>query len=116
MHSIAILQFQPVRKASPMPIPDPSVIPDMQQAATTGATGGLGGIIGAAITFLSVTKMFARPADVENARLEGRVNLAELRAEVAEKYVSKQAMEPVMDNLEYIRERLDKLADRHGGH
>ena len=113
MHSIAILQSH--RKASPMPIPNPSAITDIQQAATTGATGGLGGIIGAIGTFFMATKMFARPADVENAKLEARAHYAELRADVADKYISKEAIKPLMDNIEYIRERVDKMVDRQSG-
>lgn len=107
-------------------MPDPAVVTNVQEVATN---GGIAGAISAALTalggFLAATKLFARQADVdavkaeaqrmvETRRLECERDASNLRAEIAEKYMTKAAIQPLMDNLEYIRDRVDKLADRQG--
>lgn len=76
----------------------------LQQAANAAPVAG-GGALGTVVAIMTGLKLFARPQDVELAK-------AELRAEFAEKYVTKEMIQPVMDQLHYIRERVDQLADR----
>jgi len=77
-------------------MPDPSlgIPPEVSQA-------GGGGLIGALITLASGFKFFAKPEDVAN-----------LRAEIAEKYMTKEAMEPLIEDIRYIRQRVDQIVDR----
>lgn len=69
---------------------------------------GAGGVIAA----LKFFKMFASPQDVDllEAKMEARI--AELKAEFAEKYVTQAMLKEFGDNLDYIRHRVDQLADR----
>jgi len=76
----------------------------LQQAANNapvvGASGVLGG--GGIIAVLKLFRMFATPQDVELAE-------ARLRAEFAEKYMSKEALQPLFEDMRHIRDRVDQL-------
>lgn len=76
-----------------------------QQAAQAAPYAG-GGAIGTVVAIVTGLKLFAKPQDVELAK-------AELRAEIAEKYVAKEMLEsilePFKEDLKYIRQRLDQL-------
>ena len=84
-------------------MPDPSlgIPPDV-------ANAGGGGVIGALLTLVGGLKLFAKPEDV--AKVE--TNMANLRAEIAEKYMTKEAMEPLTEDIRYIRNRVDQIIDR----
>lgn len=98
----------------------------IQQVTAAAPTATGGGIIGTILAILAGMKMFARPQDlelisqkIEVVKLELRTELAQKQAELAErqiefaeKFVTKEMMEPVMDQLSYIRNRVDQLADR----
>ena len=77
-------------------MPDPSlgIPPEVAQA-------GGGGILGSLLTLLCSINLFARPEAVAN-----------LRAEVAEKYMTKEAVDTLTEDIRYIRNRIDQIADR----
>lgn len=69
---------------------------------------GVGGTIGV----LKWLKVFATPQDNELSEERTNRKIAELKAEIAEKYVTKPEIKAVMENLDYIRHRVDELADK----
>lgn len=75
----------------------------IQQAAQQVPVAGASGVGGALLTILAGFKLFAKPSDVELAKLE-------LRAEMAEKYLTKEAIEPLREDIRYIRDKVDKLS------
>ena len=77
----------------------------IQQAQQSAGIAGLGGIGGVTLAIITGLKLFARPQDLE--LLE-----AKLRAEFAERYVSKEMLQQIMEKLNYIQDRLDKLSER----
>lgn len=97
--------------------------PLIDAAAQGAATGGIGGVLGSLVAFFAVTKNFAKPEDVTQVKVAcvAEINvcklacerdIANLRAEIAEKYMTREAVQPLMDELLYIRERVDDMADR----
>ena len=77
----------------------------IQQATQSVPAMGVGGMGGVVLALITGMKMFARPADVELAK-------AELRAEMAEKYAHKEDLSKLGEDITYIRQRIDQIADR----
>jgi len=83
-------------------------VPDdlIQQAANSVPAAGVsGGAVGVFLAIVTGLKMFARPQDIDLAK-------SELRAEFAEKYAHKDELAKMGDDLTYIRQRIDQIADK----
>lgn len=93
-------------------MPDPTLADPSVTDTLSGAAGGAGTGL---VMLLAALKIFARPADINAAEMRLARDLATLEAKMAQTYISKDAIQPIMESLEYIRERLDRLADRQGG-
>ena len=94
------------------------------ETAQTAATGGAGGIAGAVISFFAATKIFAKreelldlvkKEDMNASIAQCRLDVANMRADFAEKYISKEMvkdlLQPIMDELHRIRERVEEIGD-----
>lgn len=78
---------------------------DLTQLVTQMApTVGTGGALGMIFSLVASLRLFARPQDVELAK-------AQLQAEMAEKYLKKEEIEPMRKDISYIRQRIDQIAD-----
>ncbi len=86
----------------------------VQQVAQNAPAVGAGGLAGAGsiIAALKVFKIFASPQDVELVNMNNQKMIAELKAEIAEKYLAKEALAPMFEEIRHIRERVDQLIDR----
>lgn len=75
------------------------------QIQATAPAAGVGGVGGAVSAIVLALKLFATAKDVEMVRHE-------LRAEMAEKYLTKEAIEPLREDIRYIRDRIDAMSQR----
>lgn len=86
----------------------------LQQAAAQAPAVAGGGAVGggAIIAALKLFKVFASPQDVDVVKADFGKQIAELRAEMAEKYLGKDALAPLFDEIRHVRERIDLLFEQ----
>jgi hypothetical protein len=86
----------------------------VQQVAQNAPAASAGGLLGGGgiIAAMKIFRVFASTQDVELVKMDGQKQIAELKAEIAEKYLAKEALAPLFEELRHIRERVDQLIDR----
>jgi hypothetical protein len=93
---------------------------EMTPLAQPAAIGGASGLIGIVLGLVGGLNVFVKRSEMDtaivNARLQGQSELNAYKAEVAEKYITrdtlKEAIRPLEDNVEYIRTQIDSLKNK----
>ncbi len=83
-----------------------------RQVAEQAPSASTGGLAGAILAYLASIKMFAKPEQIELAKAELRRELAESEKLAAEKYAAKSDLDPIAEDIRYIRDRIDRITDR----
>lgn len=87
----------------------------LAQAVNQAPAAGMGGILGGGgiIAALKVFKIFSTPQDGELVEARVMNQIEKLKADFAEKYVSKESLEsllgPIREDLRYIRQHIDQI-------
>lgn len=80
---------------------------------------GAGGVIGTVLAIIGSLNIFAKKSDLENVKLQASSDLSAYRAEVAEKYITRDALreslQPLQEGITYIRDRVDDMTNHKTG-
>jgi hypothetical protein len=89
-----------------------------QQVAQNAPALGTGGFLGTVVAIIGSLNIFAKKSDVDNVRLQASADLNAYKAEVAEKYITREALkeslQPMQENIHYIRECVDDMRKSGG--